>query len=220
MGWLHKTKHEDGSNSTEKKIENLDSLQNKINVQQEHLDSISKKLEVVKGEYGEVISSLMSAKKELAEKRKEISLLKSLSQDEQKKSKKGDSLEFKKQLEMEDVLNDFMIKQEEVEKQLQKTNSKLKDARLELENIEGKKHKIFEGLIKKNNEKIPTSKKLSNQKNDSKSVVQAASAVIATMHTKLTKAEKELETMVKLLEEEREEHQKTKKELDNLKSKD
>ncbi len=147
-------------------------------------------------------------------------MLKSPSQDGQKKSKKGDSLEFKKQLEMEDVLNDFMIKQEEVEEQLQKTNSELKDARLELENIEGKKHKIFEELIKKNNEKVPTSKKLSNQKNDSKRVVQAASAVIASMHTKLTKAEKELETMVKLLEEERKEHQKTKKELDGLKSKD
>jgi len=57
MGWLHKTKHEDDSNSTEKKIENSDSLQNKIHTQQDHLDSISKKLEVVKGEYGEVISS-------------------------------------------------------------------------------------------------------------------------------------------------------------------
>jgi len=105
MGWLHKTKHEDGSNSTEKKIENSDSIQNKINVQQEHLDSISKKLEVVKGEYGEVISSLMSAKKELAEKRKEISLLILPFQNVQdilKKSKKGDSLEFKKQLDMKD----------------------------------------------------------------------------------------------------------------------
>jgi len=222
MDWLHKTRHkdEDNSNSPEKKIERSDNLQNKINAQQEHLDSISKKLEVVKGEYGEVISSLMSAKKELAEKRKEISLLKLPSQDGQKKSRKGDSLEFKKQLEMEHVLNDFMIKKEEVEEQLQKTNSKLKDARSELENIEGKKHKIFEELIKKDNEKVPTTEKLSKQKNDSKRVVQAASSVIATMHTKLTKAEKELEEMVKLLEEEREEHQKTKRELGSLKSKD
>ncbi len=222
MGWLHRTKHkiEENRDESEIKIENSDSSQNKIYAQQDHLDSISKKIEVVKGEYGEVISSLMSAKKELAEKRKEISLLKSPSQDGQKKSKKGDSLEFKKQLDMEDKLNDFKIKQKEAEEQLQKTNSRLKDVRLELENIEGKKHKIFEELTKKNNEKIPTAKKLSNQKNDSKSVVQAASAVISTMHTKLTKAEKELETMVKLLEEERKEHQKTKKELDNLKSKD
>jgi len=40
------------------------------------------------------------------------------------------------------------------------------------------------------------------------------------MQTKLTVVEKELETMVKLLEKEREEHQKTKNELDSLKSKD
>ena len=79
MDWLRKTKHkiEEGRDEPEEKIENSDSLQNKINAQQEHLESISKKLELVKGEYGEVISSLMSAKKELIEKKKELEKLKS-----------------------------------------------------------------------------------------------------------------------------------------------
>ena len=79
MDWLHKTKHkiEENREEPEIKIENSDSLQNKINAQQEHLESISKKLELVKGEYGEVISSLMSAKKELIEKKKELENLKS-----------------------------------------------------------------------------------------------------------------------------------------------
>jgi len=79
MDWLHKTKHkiEENRDESEIKIENPDSLQNKINAQQEHLESISKKLELVKGEYGEVISSLMSAKKELIEKKKELENLKS-----------------------------------------------------------------------------------------------------------------------------------------------
>ena len=79
MDWLRKTKHkiEEDRDETEEKIENSDSLQNKINAQQEHLESISKKLELVKGEYGEVISSLMSAKKELLEKKKELENLKS-----------------------------------------------------------------------------------------------------------------------------------------------
>jgi len=79
MDWLHKTKHEIEENSEESeiKIGNSDTLQNKINAQQEHLESISKKLELVKGEYGEVISSLMSAKKELIEKKKELENLKS-----------------------------------------------------------------------------------------------------------------------------------------------
>ncbi len=78
MDWRHKTKHETEENrdEAEEKIENSDSLQNKINAQQEHLDSISKKLELVKGEYGEVLSSLMSAKKELIEKKKELEKLK------------------------------------------------------------------------------------------------------------------------------------------------
>ncbi len=185
MGWLHKTRYKDEDDIySERKIESSDSLQNKINAQQEHLDSISKKLEVVKGEYGEVISSLMSAKIELAEKRKEISLLKSPSQDvqdKQKKSKKGDSLEFKKQLDMEDVLNDFKIKQKEVEEQLQKTNWKLKGARLELENIEQKTLKIFEESTKKNSTKIVEKSDLSTRKDSSKNVVKAASAVVATM---------------------------------------
>ena len=79
MDWLHKTKQkiEEDRDEVEEKIENSDSLQNKINAQQEHLESISKKLELVKGEYGEVISSLMSAKKELLEKKKELENLKS-----------------------------------------------------------------------------------------------------------------------------------------------
>jgi len=79
MGWLHKTKHSDEENSysPDEKIENLDSLQNKINEQQEHLESISKKLELVKGEYGEAISNLMAIKKELLEKKKELENLKS-----------------------------------------------------------------------------------------------------------------------------------------------
>ncbi len=78
MDWRHKTKHgtEENRDKAEEKIENSDSLQNKINAQQEHLDSISKKLELVKGEYGEVLSSLMSAKKELIEKKKELENLK------------------------------------------------------------------------------------------------------------------------------------------------
>ena len=51
MDWLRKTKHkiEEDRDETEEKIENSDSLQNKINAQQEHLESISKKLELVKG---------------------------------------------------------------------------------------------------------------------------------------------------------------------------
>jgi len=225
MGWLHKTRYkgEDDIDPIERKIESSDSLQNKINAQQEHLDSISKKLEVVKGEYGEVISSLMSAKKELVKKTEEINLLILPFQNVQdilKKSRKGDSLEFKKQLDMEDKLNDFKIKQKEAEEHLQKTNWKLKGARVELENIEQKTLKIFEESTKKNSTKIVEKSDLSTRKDSSKNIVKAASAVVATMQTKLTVVEKELETMVKLLDEEREEHQKTKKELDSLKSKD
>ena len=81
MDWLHKTKHTIEENKDESeseiKIENSDSLQNKINEQQEYLESISKKLELVKGEYGEAISNLMAIKKELIEKKKELENLKS-----------------------------------------------------------------------------------------------------------------------------------------------
>jgi len=78
MDWLHKTKHnvEENRDEPEIKIENSDSLQNKINEQQEQLESISKKLESVKGEYGEAISNLMAIKKELIEKKKELENLK------------------------------------------------------------------------------------------------------------------------------------------------
>ncbi len=78
MDWLHKTKHKDEENSyPEKKIEDSDSLQNKIHSQQDHLDFISKKLESVKDEYGEALSNLILVKKELIEKKKELENFKS-----------------------------------------------------------------------------------------------------------------------------------------------
>jgi len=79
MGWLHKTKHkiEENRDESEIKIENSDSLQNKIHAQQDHLDSISKKLESVKDDYGEALTNLMSIKKELIEKKKELENFKS-----------------------------------------------------------------------------------------------------------------------------------------------
>ncbi len=79
MGWLHRTKHkiEENRDESEIKIENSDSSQNKIYAQQDHLDSISKKLESVKDDYGEALTNLMSIKKELIEKKKELENFKS-----------------------------------------------------------------------------------------------------------------------------------------------
>ena len=48
-------------------------------------------------------------------------------------------------------------------------------------------------------------------------MVEAASAVVASMKTKLNIAQKELETVRQLLEKERNEHQKTKEELERSK---
>ncbi len=83
MGWLHRTKHDDKESEVRSTLEikkknyTADNLQNKINERQEHLESISKKLESVKDEYGEALSNLMSVKKELIEKKKELENLKS-----------------------------------------------------------------------------------------------------------------------------------------------
>jgi len=76
-----------------------------------------------------------------------------------------------------------------------------------------KGEKIVADIKSKKNTNSITNKKSSNQKEDSKHVIEAAREVIDSMQSKINIIETELKTVKLLLEKERDEHQKTKKKL-------
>ncbi len=76
-----------------------------------------------------------------------------------------------------------------------------------------KGEKIVADIKSKKNTNSITNKKSSNQKEDSKHVIEAAREVIDSMRSKINIIETELKTVKLLLEKERDEHQKTKKKL-------
>ena len=76
-----------------------------------------------------------------------------------------------------------------------------------------KGEKIVADIKSEKNTNPITNKKSSNQKEDSKHVIEAAREVIDSMRSKINIIETELKTVKQLLEKERDEHQKTKKKL-------
>ncbi len=233
------TEHSD--NEHEKGEQNQQ--QNEIKTQTEYLQSISKKLADVKKEYDEAVGKLILVKKDLIQKKKDMDSLNTLysiskktitSQQNGKiysekiKIDKDILEDIKSQInkgkkEMEEIKarkTDSLSELEQIKMEHPTTKSRLetmfmqiKKSQEELENIETKKQKIMDEIKKI---KI-TNKKSNDQTKESKHVVEAASAVIASMKNKVNIAEKEIKTIQQMLGKERNEHQATKKQLESLK---
>lgn len=241
-----KTEHSD--NEHEKGEQNQ--LQNEIKTQTEHLQSISKKLTDVKKEYDEAVGKLILVKKDLIQKNKDMNSLNTLSSISQKTTtsqqngkiysekikKEKDILEdIKSQInkgkkEMEEIkvrktdslseLEQLKMEYPATESRLETMFTQIKKSQEELENIETKKQKIMDEINKIKNTNQITNKNSSDQSKESKHVVEAASAVIASMKNKVNIAEKEIITIRQMLGKERNEHQATKKQLESLKKSD
>ena len=217
-----------------------------IKTQTQHLESISEKLVDVKKEYDTAIENLISVKKELIQKKKEMASLNTMSfishmsssqldkkiigsekikqekdilENTQAKIKRG-----QKELEVIKKLSNESEKDMEQAKREQRTTEsrhktlvlQIKKSQEELENIEEKKQKIVDE-IKVTKNTIPTNKKPSDESQEAKHLVEAASEVVASMKNKVNIAEKEIKAVEGLLQKERNEHQATKRQLESLK---
>ena len=121
--------------------------------------------------------------------------------------------ELKKQIEQEkSSLHSIRKQQIEVEKELDEANSRLYNAKEELE----KKDHFEDTSILTSSEKEFITGETNDGKN-SAGIIEAASAVVGSLKSKLNMALKELETVQSLLEKEREGHEETKKELEKIK---
>ena len=210
-------------------------LQEQFRAKQSELESISEKLDAVSKEYDAAVANLMSVKKELKEKNAEMDAVRrkyreldSVSgtggtaessaqrgRDKAELAKIREDLakaaqEYTKVKDMtsrdQEKLDSIKTQQGQAKKELDKTNSILF----------GKKQE----LARSRDSTISKAGQLSQTgSSGSDGIIEAASAVVASIKSKLNTSEKELKETRQMLKREKEDHDKTRKELQNLKSK-
>ena len=224
----------------------VEQLQKEFRIKQEEITKITEKIETVKSEYDTTVSNLMLIKKEFNQKKMELDVVQREYRETREKIKNSQQIkdtksinefnktekEFKKikeeldkmTKEYEKIKNEITkgqtnlhgIRKQQVEvgKELDEANSRLYNAKEEL----NKKDKFQETSVLTPKEKKDMKVESQTSKN-SAGVIEAASIVVGSLKSKLTTAQKELEQIQGLLEEEREAHKKTRQELMKIKSK-
>ena len=224
----------------------VEQLQKEFRIKQEEMTKITEKIETVKTEYDTTVSNLMSIKKEFNQKKMELDVVQREYRETREKIKNSQQIkdtksinefnktekEFKKikeeldkmTKEHEKIKNEITngqtslhgIRKQQVEvgKELDEANSRLYNAKEEL----NKKEKFQDTSVLTPKEKKDMKVESQTSKN-SAGVIEAASIVVGSLKSKLTTAQKELEQIQGLLEEEREAHKKTRQELMKIKSK-
>ena len=225
--------------------EEVEKLQNRFRAQQEEIEESEKKLLSVKEEYESTVSSLMEIKKETNQKNLELDVVKR----EYRDIKQRIETTVEKEQKNKELINELnknetnlKIAKDQLKILLKKENDisgKISQAQSTLHDIKSQeitaRHNLQEP--KSNSDKTKTEsmnlkKKFifSNRENEfikdqidtqqhTKGIVEAAGVITASLKSKLTIAQKELETVEKLLEKERKEHRITKEMLDKLQSK-
>ena len=224
----------------------VEQLQKEFRIKQEEITKITEKIETVKTEYDTTVSNLMSIKKEFNQKKMELDIVQREYRETREKIKNSQQIkdtksinefnktekefkkikdeldkmtkehnEIKEQIVKEQLaLHGIRKQQVEVGKELDEANSRLYNAKEEL----NKKDKFQDTSILTPKEKKDMKVESQTSKN-SAGVIEAASIVVGSLKSKLTTAQKELEQIQGLLEEEREAHKKTRQELMKIKSK-
>ena len=200
----------------------LDNLQNELRERNERLNMILGKIQISKKEYDEIIGKIIQSKKELRSNTIPKSdsqtddLLKSKNQDIDKISKEINNSKIVLRNIHEDITKNKEIN-EELEQKIEKNTPFYVDS-------ENQKKKIDEELEQRRKELEVLKKRLGEMKKtniknqggeDSKSVVEAASQIVATTNKRLKNTMNELDTIRQLLDKERKAHAETKKKLQN-----
>ncbi len=219
-------------------------IQNEFRTKQQDLNDITHKIQTVKEEYNNTVSNLMQIKKEINQKKMELDIAQLEYMKIREKIKNAEKIEDSKSVsefnetkqslskikqDLEGVMEEYdKIKEQvlqeqttlhnikkqqiEYEKELDEAKSRLYNAKEEL----GKKDLFQDTDVLTPKEKEFIQKKSPNQKS-SAGIIEAASVVVGSLKSKLNTTQKELEKIQLLLEKERGEHEKTKKELMKLK---
>ena len=222
----------------------VEKLQNDFREKQEELEEITQRITTVKEEYDSTVSSLMLVKKELNQKKMELDIIKREYRETRERNKKSELIKdtesidkFKKtkgdHSKIKEELVDVTKKHEEIKEQISKEETKLHNIRKqqvevgkELEEANSRLYNAKQELDKKDTFEdtsilTPAEKEqigISGEtQKSSEGIIEAASAVVGSLKSKLNTTQKELDAIQTLLEKEREEHENTKKELEKLK---
>ena len=220
----------------------IENLQNEFRGKQDELKEIQQKTDSVKEEYETTVSNLMLVKKEFNQKKMELDIVLREYKEIKEKIKESEQIkdsksveEFTKteknlskiQQELEELTKEYGDIKEKIateQSMLSQIRKQQTEAEKELDEANSRLYNAKEELNKKDefqDTSILTPKEREFIQGDNKSsagVIEAASAVVGALKSKLNTAHKELEAIQLLLEKEREEHEETKKELNKLKS--
>ena len=209
------------NNIQKEQVENeLDNLQNELRERNERLDTILEKIEISKKEYDEIIGKLIQTKKEL---RSNTIHKSDLETNGLHRSKNQDNDRILKEINDSKTtlknIQDDIAKNKEMNEELEQ---KIKDNKPFFSDSENQKKKIDEELEQRRKELGVLKKRLGEMKkidiknqggDDSKSVVEAASQIVATTNKRLQDTMRELDVIRQLLDKERRAHTETKKKL-------
>ncbi len=221
----------------------VEKLQKEFRAKQEEIREHEKKLQAVKVEYDSTVTELMEVKKETNQKLMDLDVVKREYRDikqkiegadeyNQKNKKLIDELEksqtslknAKQELEKstkedneikekisegKNILHEIKMQEVQTQKELEEITSRLYNAKHEQVISD-------DGSIFSSKEKDFIEQQIGG-KQEIKGVIEAASVVTASLKSKLSMAEKELEAIQQLLAKERHEHSLTKEKLEKLK---
>ena len=236
-------KDEELTLKTELELE-IEKLQKEINEKQVELDEITQRIGTVKEEYDSTVGSLMLVKKEFNQKKMELDIIQREYRETRERTKKSELIKDTKSVEkfnktegdhskIKEELDEFTKKHDEIKEQIEQEQSTLHNIKKqqlevekELDEANSRLYNAKEELNKKDTFEdtsilTPSEKKFIGVNNESQKssagIIEAASAVVGSLKSKLNMTLKELETVQTLLEKEREAHENTKKDLENLK---
>jgi len=203
-------------------IQKEQQVENELREKNERLNTILEKIQLSKKEYDEIIGKIIQSKKEL----RSITIHESDSNtNDLLKSKNRDIDKISKEISDSKIklrnIQDDITKNKEMNEELEQRINQNKPF---FSNSETQKKKIDEELEQRRKELEVLKKKIGEIKktdiknqngNDSKSVVEAASQIVATTNKRLQDTMKELEVIRQLLDKERRAHTETKKKLQN-----
>ena len=195
-------------------------VENELREKNERLNTILEKIQLSKKEYDEIIGKIIQSKKELRSNTIPNSntndLLKSKNRDIDMMSKEISDSKIKLRNIQDDIIKNKEMN-EELEQKIKKNTPFFSDS-------ENQKKKIDEELEQRRKELEILKKRIGEMKktdiknengDDSKSVVEAASQIVATTNKRLQDTMKELDVIRELLDKERKAHAETKKKLQN-----
>ncbi len=221
----------------------VENLQTEFRKKQEEMSNVTQKIQTVKEEYDITVSNLMAVKKELNQKKMELDVAQREYREIREKIKNSEQIKDSKTItqynkteedlsKIKDELQEITKKYEDIKEEVSQEQSTLHiirkqqvEAQKELDEANSRLYNAKEELDKKDHfeeTSILTQKEKEfiqgdvNQKS-SAGIIEAASAVVGSLKSKLSMTQKELEAVQLLLEKEREEHDVTKQELEKLK---